>query len=103
LQILQIMTARQKPLSALARCWTRMPQVVTNVRVREKRPLEELDGVTQMVSQAEKELKSAGGRILLRYSGTEPKVRLLVEGPNPTQLDRWSKLIVDALRKQVGA
>jgi phosphoglucosamine mutase len=103
LQILQIMKARQKPLSALARCWTRMPQVVTNVRVREKRPLEELDGVTQMVSQAEKELKSAGGRILLRYSGTEPKVRLLVEGPNPTQLDRWSKLIVDALRKQVGA
>src|SRR5215831_4361967 len=55
LQILHIMKARQKPLSALAKCWTRFPQVVTNVRVREKRPFEELDGVTQLVAQADRE------------------------------------------------
>src|SRR5205807_1691026 len=75
LQIFHILKARQKPLSALARCWTRFPQVVTNLRVREKRPLEELDGLSQLVAQAEKELKPEGGRVLLRYSGTEPKAR----------------------------
>jgi phosphoglucosamine mutase len=103
LQILHIMKARQKPLSALAHCWTRFPQLVTNVRVREKRPLEELDGLTQLVDQAEKELQSTGGRVLLRYSGTEPKARLLVEGPDRTVLEKWNKQICEALKKQVGA
>ena len=53
---------------------------MTNVKVREKKPFEQLDGVNQLVAEAEKELSAQGGRVLLRYSGTEPKVRLLVEG-----------------------
>jgi phosphoglucosamine mutase len=103
LQVLQIMKVRQKPLSALARCWSRFPQLVTNVRVREKRPLEELDGVTELVAQAENELKPEGGRILLRYSGTEPKARLLIEGRDRSLLQKWNQRICDALKKQVGA
>ncbi|MGA2854460.1 MAG: phosphoglucosamine mutase, partial [Verrucomicrobiota bacterium] len=60
LQILRIMKAKGQPLSKLAKCWTRFPQLVTNVKVREKKPFEQLDGVTKLVADAEKELKSAG-------------------------------------------
>jgi phosphoglucosamine mutase len=102
LQILRIMKAREQPLSRLVKCWMRFPQVVTNIRVREKKPFEQLDGVLQLVSQAETELKPGGGRVLLRYSGTEPKARLLVEGPDSASLERWSNKISEAVKKQVG-
>ncbi len=103
LQILRIMKAKDMPLSKLARCWTRFPQLVTNVKVREKRPLAELDGVSQLVALAEKELAAQGGRLLLRYSGTEPKIRLLVEGRDPALLKSWSETICGAIRQQIGA
>jgi len=103
LQILRIMKAKGQPLSKLARCWTRFPQVVTNVRVREKIPFEQLDGVLKLVTSAENELKNAGGRVLLRYSGTEPKARLLLEGSDETVLKAWSDKICGAIQKQIGA
>ena len=59
LQILRIMKAKGQPLSKLAKCWTRFPQLVTNVKVREKKPFEQLDGVTKLVAEAEKDLKAA--------------------------------------------
>ena len=103
LQILRIMKTQKQPLSKLAKCWTRFPQLVTNVRVREKKPFEQLDGVTKLLADAEKELKSGGGRVLLRYSGTEPKVRLLLEGRDAKNLEKWSKKICGAIQKQIGA
>jgi len=103
LQILRIMKVRDQPLSRLAQCWTRFPQLVTNVRIREKKPVEQLDGVSRLIAAAEQELSAQGGRLLLRYSGTEPKIRLLVEGRDPATLEKWSKLICDAIRQQIGA
>ncbi|HZF02503.1 MAG TPA: phosphoglucosamine mutase [Methylomirabilota bacterium] len=103
LQILRIMREKNAPLSKLANCWTRFPQLVTNVKVREKIPFEKLDGVLKLVSSAETELKSAGGRVLLRYSGTEPKARLLLEGRAAKVLETWSKKICGAIQKQIGA
>ena len=94
---------KDQPLSRLARCWTRYPQLITNIRVREKTPFEQLDGVTQLVSQAEADLKPSGGRVLLRYSGTEPKARLLIEGRDSAMLEKWSQEITKAIKKQVGA
>ena len=102
LQILRIVKAKQTPLSRLAKCWTRFPQLVTNILVREKIPFEQLDGVLKLVAQAEKELKSAGGRVLLRYSGTEPKARLLLEGRDAKVLEKWSQKIIGAIQKQIG-
>ena len=102
LQILSIVKVRQTPLSELAQCWTRFPQLVTNVRVREKKPFEQLDCVSKLVEEAETELKAAGGRVLLRYSGTEPKARLLLEGRDAAVLEKWSDKIIGAIRKQVG-
>ena len=103
LQILRIMKTKQLPLSQLADCWTRYPQKITNIRVREKLPFEQLDGVLDLVHQAESAVKAEGGRVLLRYSGTEPKARLLIEGRDSATLDLWSATIAEAIRKHVGA
>jgi phosphoglucosamine mutase len=102
LQILRIMRARELPLSKLAQCWTRFPQMVTNILVREKRPFQELEGVGQLVADAETELKTQGGRVFLRYSGTEPKARLLIEGRDRATLEKWTHKISEVIRKQVG-
>jgi phosphoglucosamine mutase len=75
---------------------------VTNVKVREKKPFAQLDGVNALVADAEKALAAQGGRLLLRYSGTEPKVRLLVEGRDAATLKRWSEKICGAIQKQIG-
>jgi phosphoglucosamine mutase len=103
LQILSAMKTAGQPLSQLAKCWTRYPQLVTNVKVREKIPFEQLADVLQFVSQAEAEVKPAGGRVLLRYSGTEPKVRLLIEGRDQSILEKWSAKICGSLKQQIGA
>lgn len=103
LQVLRIMKAREQRLSELVKCWTRFPQVVTNILVREKRPFQELNHVLDLVSEAETELKAQGGRVLLRYSGTEPKARLLLEGRDQPVLVRWSEKISEVIRKHVGA
>jgi phosphoglucosamine mutase len=102
LQILRIMKSQDKPLSELARCWTRFPQLLTNIVVREKKPLETLDSVSQLIKLAESDLKPRGGRILLRYSGTEPKVRLLLEGRDAAVLEQWNQKISRALKEELG-
>lgn len=103
LQVLRIMKARDVRLSKLIHCWTRFPQVIKNIRVREKTPFEKLDGVLGLVAEAEAKLKPDGGRVLLRYSGTEPKARLLLEGRDAATLDDWGKRITEAIQKQIGA
>lgn len=102
LQILSTMKARNQRLSQLAACWKRYPQLTTNVRVREKRPFEELEDVLDLVRQAEADVTPLGGRVLLRYSGTEPKARLLIEGPDAGVMERWSEAICGAIRRQIG-
>ena len=57
----------------------------------------------ELVKQAEAEVQPSGGRVLLRYSGTEPKARLLIEGNDMGALDKWSRQISDAIKKQIGA
>ena len=103
LQILRIMQAKGVPLSQLRQCWTRFPQLVTNVKVKEKIPFAQLDGILGLVAKAETALTPEGGRVLLRYSGTEPKARLLVEGRDQAMLENLSREICDAIKKQVGA
>ena len=101
LQILRAMKASGEKLSKLARRWTRFPQLLTNIVVREKKPLETLDSVNSMLAQAEKALQPQGGRVLLRYSGTEPKIRLLLEGRDAATLEQWNQKIAAALRQEL--
>ena len=103
LQVLRIMKMKQTSLSKLAQCWKRFPQILTNIVVREKRPFEELDHVQNLISEAEAELKEQKGRVFLRYSGTEPKARLLLEGHDNPTLEKWSKKISEAIKQELGA
>jgi phosphoglucosamine mutase len=102
LQILRVMKMTSKPLSELAACWTRFPQMLTNIVVREKKPLKELPGIGRLVAQAEAALNPEGGRVFLRYSGTEPKIRLLVEGRDAALLKQWTQKIARALEEELG-
>jgi phosphoglucosamine mutase len=102
LQMLHIMKSTKSALSKLARCWTRYPQVVSNVKVREKKPFEKLENVLELVAQAEAAVQPAGGRVLLRYSGTEPKARLLIEGRDLAIIENWSKQICESIKRQIG-
>ena len=71
--------------------------------MREKVPFEELDNLPKLLAEAEAELKGQGGRVLLRYSGTEPKARLLLEGREAVVLEKWSQKICAVIKQRVGA
>jgi phosphoglucosamine mutase len=101
LQILRIMHQTGQPLSKLKTCLEKYPQAQRNVLVKEKRPLTELPAVMKLVNEAEKEL-SGKGRVLLRYSGTEPKIRLLIEGRELDKIDKQANRIADAIQQAIG-
>jgi phosphoglucosamine mutase len=98
LELLRIMKATGEPLSQLRLGMRKYPQLLVNLRVREKIPLEQLPEVTAVVKEIEQEL-GASGRILLRYSGTEPKIRLLVETREQAMLQLVADRILVAVRK----
>ena len=102
LQILCIMHKTGQPLGKLKACLEKYPQAQRNLIVKEKRPLAELDTVMKLVTETEKEL-SGKGRVLLRYSGTEPKIRLLIEGRELEKIDKQADRIADAIQSAIGA
>jgi phosphoglucosamine mutase len=102
LQILRIMHETGQPLSKLAACLEKYPQTQRNLVVKSKPPLEELPEVIKLVSQTEKEL-AGHGRVLLRYSGTEPKIRLLIEGRDFDKIDLHANRIAEAIQNAIGA
>ncbi|MEA3187957.1 MAG: phosphoglucosamine mutase [Chthoniobacter sp.] len=101
LQILRIMVETGKPLSELKRCLNKYPQAQRNLRVKTKPPIEELPQVLALVRAAEAELAGAG-RVLLRYSGTEPKIRLLIEGRDGSRINAQADEITALLTEQIG-
>ncbi|HUI08645.1 MAG TPA: phosphoglucosamine mutase [Verrucomicrobiae bacterium] len=102
LQVLRIMMDTGKPLSELRQVCTKFPQVVVNVRVKEKPAWDSLPDVMQLVKEVEAKL-SDQGRVLLRYSGTEPKARLLIEGPDGDQIKAFADEIAGRLKEKIGA
>jgi phosphoglucosamine mutase len=102
LQILRIMVETGKPLSALKKCLNKFPQAQRNLKVKVKPPLEELPAVLKLVQETERELNGAG-RVLLRYSGTEPKIRLLIEGRDSEKIGKRADEIAELLQGEIGA
>jgi len=102
LQVLRIMTESGKPLSELRLCLKKYPQAQRNLTVKSKPSLETLPEVSALVAKTEKSL-AGKGRVLLRYSGTEPKVRLLIEGLDETMINTAADAIATALTKSIGA
>ncbi len=86
LQLLAVMQKKERPLSELAGIMASFPQVLHNVRVREKKTVDEIAGLKELQDRLEKDLKRKG-RILVRPSGTEPVIRIMVEGENEEQIN----------------
>lgn len=101
LQVLRIMTESGRPLSELRHCLKKYPQAQRNLRVKEKPPIDSLKEVSSLVKETESALVGKG-RVLLRYSGTEPKVRLLIEGPDEAMINEAADKIADALTAAIG-
>ena len=85
LQILAVMVREERPLSEIATVMQRVPQVLESVKLPERRPIGDMPGLSKKITQVTKKLGSKG-RVLVRWSGTEPKLRLMAEGPNPKVL-----------------
>jgi len=101
LQVLRIMVSTGKPLSELCSIFQRFPQVLLNVRVREKKSLETIASVQKSILHASQTL-GKDGRILVRYSGTEPIARIMIEGENEDQIKNLAEDIADTIRKELG-
>ena len=86
LKVIAVMLATGRPLSVLRQQLRKFPQRSSALRVKEKIPLEKLSALSAVIGALEQEL-GAQGRGLVRYSGTEPKLRLLVEGPTDAVVD----------------
>ena len=100
-QLLSMMKASGKPLSELRRVMTKFPQAQRNIRVSRKPAKEDLAASARLV-EVEKTLGSAG-RVLLRYSGTEPLLRLLIEGRDADYINREADIIAEEIRAEIGA
>lgn len=101
LQILKIIQESQIPLSELSRCITMFPQVLVNVRVRERKPFEEMPFVYLQWKGFQRILADEG-RIILRYSGTEPLARIMVEGKDKSLITEIAHTLANAIRKEIG-
>ena len=101
LQILRIMVETGKPLSELKRCLTKYPQAQRNLKVKSKPPIEQMTDVARLRDETEKDL-AGKGRVLLRYSGTEPKIRLLIEGPDADRINAQADRIAEAIEREIG-
>jgi phosphoglucosamine mutase len=100
LNLLAVMLREGKPLSELARCFEPVPQAQLNVAVGQKKPLQELAAVQDAIATVERAL-GADGRVLVRYSGTENKARVLVEGPDADRIRAHAEQIAEALRRSL--
>ncbi|PYL07710.1 MAG: phosphoglucosamine mutase [Verrucomicrobia bacterium] len=101
LQVLRIMHQTGQPLSKLKACLKKYPQAQRNLKVKAKPPIEELRDVVRLRDEVEREL-AGKGRILLRYSGTEPKIRLLIEGREFDKIDKHANRIAEAIEAAIG-
>lgn len=101
LQILAAMQRSGKPLSELAACMQRFPQVLTNVRVARREDLGALPAVQAAIGEAEACLAGAG-RVLVRFSGTEPLARIMIEGPEESRIRELADRIASTIRSALG-
>jgi len=100
LQLLKVMAETGKPLSELASQMVRLPQVLVNVRVKEKDGWDTNPAIKSAIDQAEKALQGQG-RVLVRTSGTEPLVRVMAEGPDEEKLKELADSIVKVVQAEL--
>lgn len=95
LQILAVMVREQKVMSELARVMQRVPQELTSITLKRRLPLQDMPKLSKLITRTEQKLGKEG-RVLVRWSGTEPKLRLMAEGPDPKLLKTWLSEMAEA-------
>jgi phosphoglucosamine mutase len=99
LQVLAIMVGTGRPLSELAKsAMERVPQVLENITLPSRQPLDQMRQLSAATAKV-KDALGADGRVLVRWSGTEPKLRIMLEGPNEDRLRKWAKDLAGAAAK----
>lgn len=101
LQMLAIMKQTGRPLSELAGCMKTFPQTLVNVVVRERRDLVTIPEIKKRIDDIEQKMRGSG-RILVRYSGTEPKVRIMIEGEDESEIKNLANDLADLIAKKLG-
>jgi phosphoglucosamine mutase len=101
LSVLRVMAVTGRPLSSLAGELVTYPQVLVNVRVRERRDLAAVPAVAEAMARVESALEGHG-RLLVRYSGTEPLLRIMLEGRDRDEIGRWAEEIAEVVRTELG-
>jgi phosphoglucosamine mutase len=100
--ILRSMTEDGKPLHVLTEGFKSFPQTLVNVAVNSKRPLAEVGAIRKAAHNIEAEL-GLRGRLLLRYSGTEPLARVMIEGENQDEIEKYASELARVIQKTLGA
>lgn len=101
IQLVNIMKATNKKLSELANEMTKFPQLLVNVRVTDKHHVTENEKVKEIITEVEKEM-AGNGRVLVRPSGTEPLVRVMVEAPSQNECETYVNRIVEVVKEEMG-
>ena len=101
LQVLRILKEENKTLAEFADCMTEYPQQLVGIKVKEKRPIEEIPVLANAIHACEADLQDTG-RVIVRYSGTEPKIRLLVEAQKAEQVNKWINALTRAVKEGLG-
>src|SRR4029079_5807518 len=101
LSVLRVMAESGRELADLASELVTYPQVLVNVRVREKQALSDVPSIAAAMERVEARL-AGEGRLLVRYSGTEPLLRVMIEGKNQEQIQAWAAVIAGVVRDHLG-
>lgn len=102
LQLLAVMRRRSLPLSELAGIMIPLPQVLVNVRVRSREDVMTIEPIAAAIREVEQKLGDTG-RVLIRYSGTEPLLRIMIEGQNTYEITTWANQLADLVKQTIGA
>jgi phosphoglucosamine mutase len=103
LQVLALVLREGRPLSELGRdAMQRVPQVLENVSLPRRRPIEDMASLSRSMRRVQAELGTEG-RLLVRWSGTEAKLRIMIEGPDEARLQEWSQEMAEAARRDLSA
>lgn len=101
LEILKVIKEAKNELSQLAQCMRKYPQVLINVKVKEKKPFEHIPEVQERISLSNSRL-TGNGRLLVRYSGTEPVARIMVEGRDEDLITDIAHSLAEQIRQEIG-
>ena len=100
--LLRAIEDEKRSLSDLTRGFQRYPQVLINVRVRERKPFTEVPAIQESADEIRRDLGERG-RLLLRYSGTEPLARVMIEGEDESDVNAKTNALADVIRRDLGA